>query len=272
MTEAVVAANQAPAAPTPDAAQAPANGIPENGAVAGQEATPAAEQTPEAQTPAEQIVTPPEAPVTVLESNEGEGGAIEYEPTGDPALDVALSYLGGLGFAGDSDAMQRAAKGDFTLLEAQLAVMGDKARGYERMVALAKSAYAASETQRTEVLKKTEGAIVQVVGSVEEWKAITTWAAANADPEEKAAINKMIDAGPVQARAAASLLLSAYQKAQGTKVTPAPAVRDAAGSVVISQGPLSSKDYATAVRELHQKLGNRMEGSQEYADLQRRYR
>lgn len=218
------------------------------------------------------VIAAPEAPVTVLESTTDEGGAIEYEPTGDPALDVALNYMGSLGFAGDSDAMQRAAKGDFTLLEAQLAVLGDKARGYERMIALAKDAYSKSAAKAQETVKASSDAVISVVGSRENWSTIVTWAAANATPEEKAEINKMIDGGPVQARAAASLLQSAYQKASGTKVNPAPVVKDAAGAAVVTTGPLNAKDYGTAVRELHAKLGNRMETSQEYADLQRRLR
>lgn len=218
------------------------------------------------------LVTPPAAQVTVLESTAGDDGKIEFEPTGDPALDVALDYLGSLGFAGDNAAMQKAAAGDFSMLEAQLAVMGDKAKGHERMLALAKDAYARSETQRVEAHKATESAITSVVGSKENWAAIVEWAGKNADPAEKEAINKMIDGGPVQARAAANLLQSAYQAAQGTKVVPAPAVRDAAGGAVISNGPLDQRSYAAAVRELSQKLGNRMETSQEYADLQRRLR
>lgn len=271
MSEAVTAAPAA--APAPGVAPAATTGIPANVAPAAAPAAPTEGVTPAAEAPTpEQLITPPEPVATVLDSTTDADGAIEYEPTGDPGLDVALSYLGTLGFAGSDPAMQNAAKGDFALLEAKLAVMGEKAVGWERMIALAKQSYSNSETQRTEVVRKTEAAIVSVVGTVDQWKTIVQWAAENADPAEKKEINAMIDAGPVQARAAASLLLSAYSKASGTTVNPAPVAKDAAGSSVTAQGPLNYKDYATAVRELHGKLGNRMEGSQEYADLQRRYR
>jgi len=262
----------APAAPQPNAA--PAAPTTEAQAPAADTVTADGGQAPAGDTPpTDGLVTPPEQVTTVLESTADEDGAITYEATGDPALDVALEYLGKLGFAGDDTAMVRAATGDFAMLEAQLAALGDKAAGWERMVALAKSAYASSETKRTEQVAAVEKSIVSVVGSKEQWQSIVTWAAKTADPEEKAEINRMIDAGPIQARAAATLLLSAYQKAQGTSVPPRSAVRDAAGGVPASgNGPLNAKDYATAVRDLSNKLGNRMEGSQEYADLQRRLR
>lgn len=223
--------------------------------------------------PVSELVTPPAVEVTVLNDSVNTDGVIEYEETGDPALDVALGFLGTLGFAGSSDAMVRAAKGDFALLEAQLATMGTQAQGWERMVALAKSAHATSETTRTANVAATDKAIMSVVGDKASWDNIVKWAATNADPAEKAEINKMIDGGPIQARAAATLLLTAYKSANGTTITPASATRNAAGAVPDSgRGPLNAQDYNTAVRALSAKLGNRMETSQEYADLQRRLR
>jgi len=216
------------------------------------------------------LVTPPVVEPTVLNDEIADDGTITYEETGNPALDVALGFLGGLGFAGEDPAMVAAAKGDFSVLEAKLAAMGDKARGWERMIGLAKEAFTKSEADRAASHKATEAAILSVAGSAEAWNEIKAWAGANADPAEKKAINTMIDGGPVMARAAALLLRETFSKANGTVVNPANPARDAASSASTSSGPLSRQDYAAQVRELRNKLGSEMEHSREYADLQRR--
>ncbi len=167
--------------------------------------------------------------------------------------------------------MQATATGNFDLISAHLATLGDKARGWEQMVALAKDAYDRSETAKAETAQKVSDAVVQVAGNAETWAEIRNWAAKNADPDEKAAINAMFDAGPVQARAAAVMLKNLYQAAGGTVVNPKSATRDGAGGQPTSQGPLSAKDYSNEVRALHAKLGTRMETSPEYAALRQRY-
>jgi hypothetical protein len=200
-----------------------------------------------------------------------EDGTVSFEPTGDTALDVALDFIGNLGISGQDPALVAAANGNFALLEAKLAVLGDKAAGWQQMIALAKDAYSRSQTAYNDHVAKTDAAILGVVQSADNWAAIKNWAAANGTPEEKAEINRMIDAGPVQARAAATLLLEAYKKATGTVINPASAARNASGeSPADGNGKLNSRDYAAAVRQLHLKLGSRMESSQEYAALQRR--
>lgn len=219
-----------------------------------------------------ELVTPPATEVDAVAHEVGDDGAISYEATGDAALDVALTFIGSLGFAGDNPAVIAAANGDFSLLEAQLAVLGDKAAGWQQMVALAKDAYSRSEANIKDQVAKSDAAILAVVQTPENWAAIKTWAAANADPAEKTAINQMIDAGPVQARAAALLLLTGYQKATGTIVNPAQAVNgNASGAAAAATNTrLSAREYSEKVADLHRKLGSRMEGSQEYADLRRR--
>jgi hypothetical protein len=83
----------------------------------------------------------------------------------------------------------------------------------------------------------------------------------------------MFDSGPVGARAAATLLLGEYNKAAGTVVTPASATKQAtAGVVSNTNGPLSTQEYGAAVRDLHNKLGSRMDASPEYAALKARLR
>lgn len=215
------------------------------------------------------LTTPPEQP-NILEDKVGEDGVVEYEPTGNAALDVSLTFFGSLGIAAADPAMVQATKGDFSLLEAKLATMGDKAQGWQQMVALAKQVHSESTKAAAEQAQKTDAAILAVVQSKENWSAIVAWAAKNADPAEKAEINRMIDAGPVQARAAATLLLEAYKKATGTAITPRDPAGNASGVSEVSGQPLNAREYATAVASLHRKLGSRMEGSAEYRALQRR--
>lgn len=221
--------------------------------------------------PVSALVTPPAVQVENVESETADDGSISYQPTGDAALDVALSFIGGVGIAGDDPSVIAAANGDFALLEAKLAVLGDKAAGWQQMLNLAKDAYARAQVNFKAHVEKTDNAILSVVQSAENWNAIKAWAAKNADPAEKAEINKMIDAGPIQARAAATLLLNAYKAATGTVVNPSNPASNASGqSVAASNGKLAPGDYTTAVADLHRKLGNRMESSPEYAALRSR--
>lgn len=230
---------------------------------------PVTQEAPPATTQEAPLTTPAEAP-NIVESTTDDTGAVEYAPTGNAALDVSLTFFGSLGLAASDPAMESATKGDFALLEAKLAAMGDKAQGWQQMVALAKDVYNKSVEASKEQAAKTDAAILAVVQSKENWSAIVAWAAKNADPAEKAEINRMIDAGPVQARAAATLLLEAYKKATGTAINPPDPAGNASGVSEISGGPLNARDYANAVAELHRKLGSRMEGSAEYRALQRR--
>lgn len=218
--------------------------------------------------PAAPAATPatPEAPAPAT------GETVAYDPTGDVGLDIALGFVGKLGIAADHPAMQATATGDFSLIKAHLATMGDKAQGWEQMVALAEASFTRTSAAAADTKAKVSAAVVQVAGSADTWNTIKSWASANATPDEKAQINSMFDAGPVSARAAAILLKDAYSKANGTVVEPKSAVNNgASGAASATAGPLSPKQYAAEVRELHNKLGTRMETSSEYAALRRRF-
>ena len=217
-----------------------------------------------------ELTSPAPHPTDAIASDVTDEGAIVYAETGNVALDVALGFFGNLGLASSDPAISAAAKGNFAILEAKLAALGDKAQGWQQMVALAKGAYTDSVAKYTESVAATDKAILSVVQSAENWNAIKAWAAKNSDPAEKAAINKMIDGGPVQARAAATLLLQAYKAASGTVITPANPARDASGQPADVTGPLTQREYATAVNALHRKLGTRMESSPEYRALKQR--
>lgn len=198
---------------------------------------------------------------------------VKWQETGDVGLDMALNYIGTRGFGQEHPAVQAAMQGDFSLLRASLAGLGDKAVGYEAYVALAERAYKDAVKSIQETEQKAISAVLEVVGSPEQWEAIHAWAKENADQDEKDELNEMLGGTPRQARAAAVYLRELYEKAHGTTVSPARAIKDAAGGGYspAGGGPITDpKEYARAVSELHRKLGNRMEGSSEYAQLQQR--
>lgn len=215
-----------------------------------------------------EVVAPAAAPAAAPASET----PISYEPTGDTGLDVALNFVGNLGIAQDHPAMLATETGDFSLIKAHLATMGDKARGWEQMVALAEQAHERHAAAALDTATKVAAACVAVAGGEAQWAAIQAWATKNADPAEKVQINAMFDTGPVGARAAVTLLRDAYSKANGTVVKPDAATREvsAGASTVPDTGKLSPREYGAEVRKLHQKLGNRMDQSHEYAVLRAR--
>jgi hypothetical protein len=195
---------------------------------------------------------------------------VVYEKTGDAGLDVALQYVGERGFGPDHPAIVAATKGDFAILEAELAKLGDKAPGSKAFVELAKQSY----ERKQESVKSAESATAKVVhdavGGPENWAAIKEWATANADPDEKRQLNAAFAAGGFAAQAAAEKLAQLYQR-QGGK--PKSVVKANATPVSNSGGgPLDPKAYGREVAALHAKLGNKMEGSQEYQSLVSRFR
>lgn len=253
--------------------EAPANHNPATPDASNQTAQTQAPANPaEASQAPEPIVTPPSGTVEEIPSSTAEDGVtVLYDKTGDAALDVALDFVGRMGIVGNDPAMVAAANGDFSLIEAKLAVMGDKAAGWQQMVNLAKDAYQRSTAQAAAASEAIDKAVISVVGSADNWSQITAWAEQNASPEEKAAINQMIDAGPVQARAAASVLLEAYSEAKGTVINPRSPARNPSGEAPSATNTrLSPREYSAQVAALHRKLGSRMETSSEYKALRAR--
>ncbi len=251
MTDIVAAPAAAPVAPA-----APASPV----------ATPTPAPAPvHLDAPAGPVVTPPAAdPVAAPDTP----GPVTYAPTGDAGLDVALGFVGKLGISMEDPAMQATASGDFSLIKAKLATMGAAAAGWEQMVALAEQANDRAVAAETESLTAISDAVHECARGAEQWGVVNAWASANATAEEKAAVNAMFDAGPVQARAAALMLIGLHAKAAGTVVNPAPATRDAPANQGQGQAPLNRRDFAKAVDQLARKIGpQNMNNSPEYAAL-----
>lgn len=203
-----------------------------------------------------------------------EGTEFRYSETGDAALDVALTFFGKLGLGPQDPAILAASNGKFELLEAKMAVAGDKAVGWEQHVALAKDAFGRATDAQTARTNEIASVVTKVAtDSNVSWTEVQKWASLNADPDEKQAINAMLTADKVQARAAANMLVEAYRNAGGTTIEPKSAVNSAAngGQTNTNNGALSPREYSAAVAALSAKIGSHaVDSSPEYAALQRR--
>lgn len=195
---------------------------------------------------------------------------ISYDKTGDVGLDMALGFVGKLGYGPDHPAMKAAANGDFSLMRAELASKGDKAAGWEQYIALAEKSHADGKAKADEANTKALAAIHEAAGGPENWNAIKTWAGENATPEEKASVNAALAAGGIAAKAMVAWL---GEKMTGSPTRPqepqAVTVPSAKGAAPLN-GALTATQYATAVQEGRQKLGNRWDASPEYRSLQQR--
>lgn len=253
----------APAATaTPGATGAPAGTAPnaaaDAAALAAQAANPAADLS---------IGEAPAAEGTESTSTEG---VVEYTPTGDAGLDLALEFVGKLGIGADHPAMKAADKGDFAMLEGLFAGMGDKAKGYQKYLALAKQSREAVTKTASEKTAKDKALVHEAVGGPKEWAAISAWAGKNAEPHEKEAVNQALKAGGLTAKVMAQWLATQYAKASGTTVQPAAAVKGNAAPTPTGTGPLTAAAYATAVQALRQKVGYNIDSHPEYQALRAR--
>lgn len=219
----------------------------------------------------------PAAPAAPVETNDTPdstqvGNAYEYEKTGDPGLDYALTFVGKLGFGHDNPAVAAAMAGDFGLLRAELAALGPKAQGYGDVVALAEQAYSRSVEKAAAAEKALGETAVKVAGSPERWGEVQRWASANAEPSEKTAINAALSAGGVQAKMAMEYLVRCYDKSTGSSRDPKPAVQSGASSKPGSaNAPLTAGEYSKAVQELARtSKGRDIDSLPEYKALQQR--
>ena len=198
-------------------------------------------------------------------------GPVAYEPTGDVGLDMALDFMGKAGLGSAHPAMVAATQGDFAILKATLAAKNTP--GWEQFVALAESAYSRTTKESEAKVAASREAIFKEAGGEENWNAVKAWAGVNATDAEKAEVNALLNQGGLAARGAVQYLMGAYQRANNVEVNPRDPLANAArggGASAADAGALSPRGYAEAVQQLNNKLGGRLEGSKEYADLQRR--
>lgn len=263
--------------PTPQAAHAAdPNAAPQDGAPPAQPAVPdtGAAGAPPAEAAPEvpQLGEPGAGSETPLEAEQS-GEAVQYKPTGDAAMDVALAFVGRMGITPDDPAMLAAGQGNFALIEAKLAAMGDKAAGWQQHVALARGSYeAAVKTADTAKAASTK-AIHEAVGGEANLQPILKWASSVASPEEKAYFNAQLSGTPIAAANAARELKRLYEAASGTVVNPAATTSGQPGTVAPGpQAPLTRKEYTAQVNAISRKVGaHNLTQSPEYQALAQRF-
>ena len=153
-------------------------------------------------------------------------------------------------------------------------IIGGGLAGSEAAWQLAEAGFreftAAAEERKAAV----QSMVVQVAGGDEAWAEVMAWAGENAEQAEKDAVNYALEQGGFLAEAVAFTLVSNYRQQAGVSAPPRQtAARNtaAAAPATGTHGPLSPKEYAKAVSDLRKSLkGKAMEGSQEYAALQKR--
>lgn len=206
-----------------------------------------------------------------------EGQIVVYDTTGDPGMDMALSFVGKLGLKPDHPAMKKASEGDFSFIKAHLATLGDTAKGWEQHIALAEQAYGNQVKTQQALTNSIVASVHREAGGSEQWAAIEAWAKQNADPDEKEYINKMLADNPVSAQGAVIILKRAYEKATGTVVNPPNPLKGATPSADAAtpdeSSPLSRKEYAKKVIELNRRKPGAVDRKDpEYLQLQQRAR
>lgn len=227
------------------------------------------------------VVTPEVTPPVVIPANDmldltnpvepvvAPTAVESFESTGDPALDIALEFFASKGIGADHKAMAAAMKGDFTLLEATLAVMGDKAKGYERMLAIGKTSYTRAQEAVTAKVTAAKKDIIEAVGGEDKWKEIYGWASTAGTEQDRAEASAALRAGGVQAKAMALYLKSIYD--QGSEVkTPSTVANESATGRAPPEAPMTAARYAQEVNTLRNTLGNGFDESPQYVALQAR--
>jgi len=228
---------------------------------------PPADQLPE---PTKQEATPPAGNAPEVK----EPVVVQFEPTGNPALDLTLGFLGKLGFDSDHAAMKLADTGDFSLLKAELALMGDKAKGWEQVIAVGEQAFATVREQHEAQRKVDRENIVNAAGGEDAWNEVKTWAATAVDDKQRGIINRALGEGGLVAEAMAAYLANQYNsfksgQPQGKAVVD-PTSPVGGGTAI--NGPLTAQQFREESSKLQAKLGYNYYDSAEYRALQDRRR
>lgn len=210
-------------------------------------------------------VDTPKAPVV---PDPDESVVVQYNPTGDVGLDLALTFIGGLGMGPERPDVQAAQKGDFAPLEATLKGLGDKAKGYAPYLQAAKESYQRSTDTKKAKADKAEKLVHDAVGGVEQWNAIHAWVVAEADAEQKEAINAAFQAGGFAAEAMARQLKGLYDQSGQSNAKPKSPVKPGASAAgPADSGHITRAEYKDEIRKLEAKFGNRLTETEEYSRL-----
>ena len=206
------------------------------------------------------------------DKNKDKDEPIPFEKTGEVGLDLAIDFISKHGYTPDNELVIKASEtGDFSLLKAEMKAKG--IQGVDEYAELAEKGFKSLVDKATNELKEIQGAALSVFdGDVEYMNKVREFASKNADQSEKDQINAMLDAGPVQARAAMMLLKQAYESASGTVVKPASALQENKHTGKSSPGTgLSRQEYTEELYKLVNRIGaHNLNNSPEYRSLQAR--
>lgn len=233
-------------------------------------------QTPAGDPAADLLTSPaagePAAPAPAAAEPADKVETKTFAATGDAGLDLALEYLAGLGFSEDDAEILEAAKGNFSYLEAKLGAMGDKAKGSERYLAIAKAAAERMRNEETAQYEARRKAVLDAVGGEENWVAIQDFANANATPEELEEVRAALQQGGMIATAMAKMLAEQAAIANADAERPAPKVAKTQAAAAQGGGKLTLDGYRTELTALVKKVGaHNIDRSEEYAALRRKY-
>lgn len=237
--------------------------------------------------PAPAAATPTPAPVAAKADDppagQGKfGPVIAYAPTGNANLDAAVKWLGAQGIDIETlPGYAEAKDGDFAQIKAHLAGLGIP--GAEAYAALAESGFNARREAEQARQRDIQALIAESAGgdspeALQGWADALDFIRANTEDAEglkqREQINKLLDMGGLATKLVADFIMAQYRQQPNVSTgATRRAVTDAAaaGGAVSGNGPLSRAAYAQAVEQLRRdNPGQQIEGSDQYAELQRR--
>lgn len=193
---------------------------------------------------------------------------------GDPGLNIAADYfVNTLGLSIDSPEIVEAAKGNYSYLEAKIVQLGDKAKGADRFIKLARDAQERMGNSAKTKHEATVKIVHDVVGGAENWKAVQNFARSNLSEAVQAEASAVLSQGGLAAQAMAQHLLSLASGNTATTITGANAVADnAAANPLHGHAPLNAEQYKTERKKLLDKYGIKAaDRTPEMAALNQRY-
>lgn len=188
---------------------------------------------------------------------------------GDPGLNVAADYfVNTLGLSMDSPEIVEAAKGNYSYLEAKIAQLGDKAKGADRFITLAKEAQSRVGDQQKAAREAAVKTVYEAVGGEENWKAVQNFARTNLQGDQLAEANTVLEQGGMAAKAMATYLMSLATSHPQTTIQGKTAAEPAATATqpILAGGPLNREQYRAEYKKLVEQYG--ITGAQKRPELQ----
>ena len=187
---------------------------------------------------------------------------------GDPGLNVAADYfINTLGLSVDSPEIVEAGKGNYSYLEATIAKLGDKAKGADRFVGLAREAQARMETAQKAKHESTVKAVHDAVGGEANWQAVQNFVRTNLKQDQLSEASAALSQGGLVAEAMARHLYGLASQNPQTTIQGNAAVNPSAPSQPLApHAPLTREQYREEYKKLVAEYG--ITGAQKRPELQ----